>query len=665
MNEQYWGRNVVVSAVAAVTLSGAAACGSGFSADDCKTTRTCATTPQVGGAGSSPDVASSAGASDGSQAGDAANVAGADLDGSGGLGGAAGVVASSGDVAGAAAADAGCRVAKDCSNGDPADGEESCAEGICVAGNAPPTVVAVTPNDKAVNTEPDGTIVLQFSEPLDPKTAIAANIQVLDGAAAVAGDLTYADDKVTFKPKAPLSLLTPYSVAVSTKVTDADGAALLKPFQSAFTVRDGVWSVKSAVTDTIYQVAPTLPMTDDAQALVTWIAITNGSKYCPTSARWFSRGTGVGTVKKLTGDDVPDCATVRAAGTSDGQAVVSWREDAGAKAVIYKAGTWQQQLPLSGNASVYQAAIARGPGDMAHYLEVELSGGVDAYWWDTVKAKWTQDPLHISTETVLSEPQMAVAKNGRVYAVWRARDALNREKIASAMFEPDLKKWLVAQDLKGSVAASAGAGYERGAPSIAVDENGDAMALWVRGNGNGTTYQLMASRFRYTGAGWEDPNAISGTLSGLPRTEPAALTFDGKTYVAAWTALVGNVNNTYVARFDRTSEGWSDYQLVSDGVVKSVARMPRLGADTHQNLVVTWPAVSNTANVFNLTYQRYNASTGKWATALPVTGGSMSDSGLATSSPFPLGVSGSGPAAAMWGTRSASGLSAVQLASFY
>ncbi len=659
-----------VGAAAATTL-GVVACGSDFTGGDCKVSRTCAAaggeaTADNGGAPSG-NAANVGGDDAVITAGHAAGGAGDTPPLQGGAGGATDTLPIAGGAGGAGGSvEPECRVAKDCSNGDPKDGEELCDNGSCAVGNPPPTVVSVMPTDKAVGIAPDGSVVLQFSEPLAPSTVTAANVQLLDGTSAVAGDLIYADNKITFKPQTPLALLTPYSVSVSVNVTDADGAGLLAPFKSTFAVRDGTWSVTTAVTDSIYELAPSLPVTDDAQALVAWIAISSGGHYCPPTARWFSGGgTGLGVAKKLTADDLQECGTARVAGTSDGRAVVSWREDAGSKAVIYKDGAWQPQLPLSDHYSVYQAAVARGPGDMAHYLEVEIAGGVDAYWWDATKAKWTHDPFHVSTETALSDPQIAVAKNGRAYAVWRARDAANHEKIVSAMYEPDLKTWLLAEDLKGSTAAGTGPGYERGAPSIAVDENGDAIALWLRGTGNGTTYQLMTSRYRYSGTGWEDPNVISGTLGGLPRTEPAALVFDGKTYVAAWTALVGNVNNTYAARFDRKSEAWNDYQLVSDGIVSSAARMPRLGADAHQNLLLTWPAVTNVANAFNLTYQRYNASAGAWATATAVTGGTMSDYDLATRSPFPLGVSSAGLAAATWGTRGADSLlTAIQLANF-
>lgn len=657
---------------AAATTMGVVACGSDFSSDDCKANRTC---PAAGGDGA---------ADGGAQSGNAANAGGAGAAAAAGQpsGGAAGTTTPGGAGGATTNADAGgaggapepeCRVAKDCSNGDPTDGEEICKNGSCAAGNPPPTVVSVSPKDKAVDVEPDGSIVITFSETLDPQTVTEANIQVLDGATAIpTGKPTYADGKVTLKPTAPLALLTPYSVSVSITVADAEGATLLAPFKSTFFVRDGAWTVTTAVTDTIYQLAPSLPMTDDGQSLVTWVAISSGSEfYCPTMARWFGRGAGLGAAaKKLTGDDAQECADPRAAGIGDGHAVVSWRENAGSKAVMYKDGTWQPAATVSpqGNA-LYQSEIAHGPGDMAHYLKGALAGGIDAYWWDLAQAKWTSDPFHVSSETVLSQPQITVAKNGRAYAVWRAQDATNHVKVMSAMYEPDLKTWAVAQVLKGSTALGTGVGYERGAPSIAVDENGGAIALWVRGTGNGTSYQLMSSRYRDSSTGWEDANAISGGLSGFPLDDPPALVFDGKTYAAAWTALAGGVNNTYVARFDRQSEAWSEYRRVSDGVANSVSRMPRLGADGHQNLLVTWPVVTTTADVFKLTYQRYNATTGAWATAAQVPGGTMSDADLAVASPFPLGVSSSGAAAAMWGVSSGGipgvPLSAIRLASLY
>ena len=74
----------------------------------------------------------------------------------------------------------------------------------------------------------------------------------------------------------------------------------------------------------------------------------------------------------------------------------------------------------------------------------------------------------------------------------------------------------------------------------------------------------------------------------------------------------------------------------------------------------------NVANVFQLTFQRYKANTGAWGSATKISDASMSDSEIANTSLFPLGVGGNGLAAAIWGTLGANGIySAVRLASFY
>ena len=119
-----------------------------------------------------------------------------------------------------------------------------------------------------------------FGAPLDEATVTSANIQLLDGDQPIAGELSYADKKVTFTPQVPLALLARYQVSVSVGVTDVGGAPLFEASNSSFSVRDGIWTVASAVSRTVGALPLDLPFTEAGNVLLTWSA----AGCSPTSA---------------------------------------------------------------------------------------------------------------------------------------------------------------------------------------------------------------------------------------------------------------------------------------------------------------------------------------------------------------------------------------------
>src|SRR5882724_3865153 len=265
MTKQYWGLSVVVGAAAAVTLSGAVACGDDFGAGDCHANRTCGASGASSGDANDGGARANAGESSGGSSN--SNPAGAPND--DGSAGAAGAPA------------AGCYTAADCSNGDPTDGEEICdARGVCQPGNPPPTVTSISPADASTNADPETNIVITFSEPLAPDTVTSDNIKVFDGDTELDGTLAYADGKVTFTPAVPLFMLESYKVSVAVAVTDADGAALVSPYSATFTTRDGAWTAIDAVKGSLAALSDSLPISADGNALLAWTLFAGGAD-CP------------------------------------------------------------------------------------------------------------------------------------------------------------------------------------------------------------------------------------------------------------------------------------------------------------------------------------------------------------------------------------------------
>lgn len=542
-----------------------------------------------------------------------------------------------------------CEVATDCSNGDAKDGEEGCDNGYCVAGNPPPTVVSVSPADQAVEVDPDTEIVIEFSEALDPASVVAANIQLLDGDEPVAGELSYEGTKVVFKPHYPLGLLARYDVAVSTGVTDAEGSPLLEAFASSLAVRDGSWTITPVVSEPIAIWSDSLPITDAGHVLLSWVTRSSAEVVCPTKAQWFRAGQSLGTATTLTPEGPRICSLPHASVGDSGDGLVLWHEFSGgswgAMAAQFNTGAWAAKTPVSGTKVPGSAISAVGTDGVSHHLEANPAESAVYAFVTNAAGVWSSGRFTLSEEAA-TQPQLAVSKGGRAVAAWCAEDlATSRQKIVFASYAPEKHAWGKGTTLPGSQAAGTGASFARSRPGVALGEQGDAMVVWV------AEQKIMASHLTAGGAQWSEPVSLSGNLSVLSTGQAPALVFDGKTFIAGWTTVAGNIRDVNVARYDVSSASWGAYQTLGDKNSAITQRMPQLGSDAHQNLFLVWPTglKGTTANKFRINAQRFVASAGTWGTPKDVT--HETDPGLMEEgSPLPFGMNRGGVAAFASGT---------------
>lgn len=630
-----------MGAALAAALGSAIGCGDSFGGDDCHESRTCAVAGNKGSAGS-PDDAGGAGGSDSTTGGDAASAGAA------------------GGIAGAGGADGACHLDVDCSNHDPADGEETCEKGECLPGNQPPRVVSFTPESDAVDVEPDTTIVIEFSEPLDPKTVTSTSVSVLDGATAVPGKLEYSEGKVTFTPDAPLALLAPYTLSVTSEVKDEAGAPLLEELSSTFYIRDGAWHEAIDVAkDTHGVLSDVLPMRADGSALVVWSG--SVSSYCPAWARWFLRGESSMATKSLAIAGQTECNLVTAGGNAAGVGAVAWSEpDAsnGTDVAQFRDGAWLAKPALvSKEASADRLRLAVSPSGVVTFFEHNT--GASKAWVTNADGSWPASGKLLSAFTGQGRTSVAFDAQGDGLAVWRAKDPLSTklQRIVAARFSSASGSWEPAIDLVGSVTTTS-ADAQRGTPVVATDDQGDALALWVDATFAG---KLMASRYLQA-TGWAEPEVISGAPVVDLLEDAPALTFDGEAYVAAWTGLSAGKRYTYTARYDLDT-GWGTYQKQQTAVDgTSAARMPRLVSDGRGNLLLVF--AKGATPTFTLMTQRYSA--GAWGAITAVPGATVERSDFENADILPLSMSANGLATLAWTNyNSVDYVSTVRLASFF
>jgi hypothetical protein len=107
---------------------------------------------------------------------------------------------------------------------------------LIVPATRAPTVVRMDPSPNKQAVSLDAPIMVVFSEPVDPRTAMPENVQVLREGARVAGSLTVEPDglRVRFQPDKELTPIADYQVMVTNGVTDLTEEPLLQTMTGHF-----------------------------------------------------------------------------------------------------------------------------------------------------------------------------------------------------------------------------------------------------------------------------------------------------------------------------------------------------------------------------------------------------------------------------------------------
>lgn len=630
--KHFGGLGCIALGLLAMSAGATMGCGDTFGTN-CQETHTCMVNGGSGG--------EAKGGGDGKGGEDVNEEAGA------GLGGSSGTTQDPSEAGAGGRTQDECSVAADCSNGDPKDGEEGCSRGVCMPGNPPPSVLLITPKADSKNVEPDGSIVIEFSEALDPASVTAGSVQVLDGDAAVAGELSYADNKVMFVPTEPLALSGSYQVSVGVGIHDADGAALLEPFSSAFQVRDGHWkTVELAPTKATTVMSQQLPMTPRGDVLVAWADV--APKGCSMSARWISRG-GAAMPTVALPKSAGDCYDLTSATNSDGVAAVAWAEAGGSSGVY----AWQFRGTQPGSRELVglgsgneRVSTAVSPDGLAHVLY--------AHEGETPKARstnaagaWPSPAAELKAYAGRDKVTAGFDAQGNGVAVWPSLAGADAT-LQAATYSVVTGAW--------SNAATVGSGYyDGGDASLAVAPSGEAVAVWYMSTSAQASY--------FSGKGWSAPQTISGNSTHFEYYMSRGLVYDGSSFIAAWD--VDNhegVSRTYTVVFDPET-GWrpleTHQKVAADGT--TLPGSTRIASDGRGTTVVVW-AVQGTGTQHQLVYRRLRDAI--WGPITPVPdaelGGDVNPPNVF------LSMNASGMLALAWINRGAEGSpTSSKLASFY
>jgi hypothetical protein len=260
--------------------------------------------------------------------------------------------------------------------------QTSCGTGmVCVAGtcHALPTLVSSNPTNGATGVDPMTSILLTFSQAIDPSTVTSTSIKLQTGGADVAVQRLVSGATVTLTPSAPMKFGTAYRVTVAASVADLTSSTIGQAVTVDFTTRDR--AVGSAMrVDSGGADVSNYDLKADGMGNV----VTEWEQQSAVSwNRWASgTNTWLGAARLETDPLASQVPTVAFDGTGRGVALW-WRgatvtaagATADAVARRYDQGTWQVPVSMTLTSTIASASYTFTPDN--HYAA--MSGNVAVF----------------------------------------------------------------------------------------------------------------------------------------------------------------------------------------------------------------------------------------------------------------------------------------------
>ena len=497
-----------------------------------------------------------------------------------------------------------------------------------------PTVSAMTPADNSTGIAPDTTVTATFDEALDAGTIdsssfILRNAQGSDIPAAVS--LNMNTNTATLAPNIPLGKATRYTATLSTAIEDVAGNALAAPVSWSFTTVDGQWgtAAKIEADDAGDATEPQIALDGAGNGLAVWRqtdAMLNddilSKRYTPVGG-WDMDPTVL--------EDAPGYALdPRIAMNADsGDALAVWSRfvsPPGGDSFIhfnrYTAGVgWNN---MAGSVS----STAMGTEAFGPAIAIDANGNALAAWgqftppvppisvaadiwssrYDAGTGLWGTPATIEDDADVARNPDIAFDLNGDALTVWQQGPNQNWG-VWFNRFTAATVSWgmatLIQDDDPG----------DTGAPKIAVDAGGNAIAVWSQSiDDMGTRSDLWASFYTASSGTWGTPEKIETDDAGSVFQPQVAIDASGNA-IAIWAQddapeADPDVRTSIWSNRFTAGTGWGSAELVETDDTGN-AWSPQIAIDSDGNALAVWQQ-SGGNDLFDAVANRYTLGTG-WA----------------------------------------------------
>lgn len=223
---------------------------------------------------------------------------------------------------------------------------------------------------------------------------------------------------------------------------------------------------------------------------------------------------------------------------------------------------------------------------------------------NTLEAMWSL-PISTISSTGSNNQQIVIDGFGNAYAIWQECDGTNTNIQCAKL--PKNGSWSAPITL-----SSVPNNITEATPQIAVDPQGDVVAVWVEQDGSKSNVKASV---QFSGGLWSMPVIISSLSS--HQTPQVALDSEGNA-VAVWVAFNGTNNVIQAARL-KYGKSWSAPVVISSENVDACS--PDVFVDWIGNAVAVWVSQANPNSVIRAASLPY---LGPWST--PCTISNISES---------------------------------------
>lgn len=357
------------------------------------------------------------------------------------------------------------------------------------------------------------------------------------------------------------------------------------------------------------------------------------------------------TAQLIETGDAGDAELPQIAVNAQGDAIAVWQQSDGVSIDIYANrytaaagwGTAQRiETDNTGTAQNAQTAIDGGGNAIAVWQQRDVNGN-DHIWANryTVGIGWGAATLIDTAPFDAGNPQIAIDGSGNAIAVWWQSDT----KLGLASMVAN--RYVVGSGWGAAAVIETDSAGHVSAPQIAVDANGNAVAVWALATQSGPytyTYNVWANHYA-VGTGWGSAGPIDSDNTTEANPAPHVAIDANGNALAVWHRPDGTWNSIWANRYTAGS-GWGSAVLVETDNTNS-AHDARVAIDGNGDGLAVW--MQSFGGVANVMANRYTAGNG-WGTAVLI---ETDDAGSAYD--VRLVIDSNGNATAVWSQRNVAG----------
>lgn len=438
-------------------------------------------------------------------------------------------------------------------------------------------VVATNPADGDLLTDPNATLSVSFSAPVDPDTVNDASFKVIRDGISQLGSYQIDEGGVTFKLDEAWVRSGRYSVELTTKLRDRAQRPLTAKRWS-FRVRDGSWSVdRISAVDTTSDQTPRLCVTSEGKAALAWTiyhsvshARTNIVYRHVSGASWRALPFTEGTLLAV------------AINNFDGIAI------GGEYGVALYDSADQRRLLIPLELPDRARKIILTDTDELHFLH-EREGAL-VQTTRALQSDFSYDVVHSGLVGPFDESIAPLA--GNWLAVWTQLKDPNGG-VDSAVWLTDQPSCSASVGCPRMISQSANSAES---PALASDPFGrSAVAVWLENGGAWSS--IRATRIALSDLTWSEPQTISEP-SGAASAPRVGLTAEGRALVV-WLQAAGSSKRVMSALFDPSTNRWSSPVNVS-GDSPHFAQHVALAVSPSGHALALWSEASSESLDLNI-----------------------------------------------------------------